>query len=90
MLYAIAHFLRDKLPFIWDLIDVLNSWLFSLRYGRKIKSVEETVLQQYAQASGMEVVRFREVPTDKLVSFFAYQPEDAYTFSNLMDLMVIV
>ena len=80
MLYAIAHFLRDKLPFIWDLIDVLNSWLFSLRYGRKIKSVEETVLQQYAQASGMEVVRFREVPTDKLVSFFAYQPEDAYTF----------
>lgn len=80
MLYAIAHFLRDKFPFIWDLIDKLNSYLFSLRYGRKLKSVEEIVLQQYAQVSEMEVVRLREVPTDMLVSFFAAQPEDAYTF----------
>lgn len=80
MLYAIAHFLRDKLPFIWDLIDILNSGLFLLRYGQKLKSVEETVLQRYAQASGMEVVRLRDVPTDKIANFFAAQPEDAYTF----------
>ena len=80
MLYKIAHFLRDKLPFIWDLIDVLNSCLFTLRYGRKLKSVEETVLQQYAKTSGMEVVRLREVPTEMLVSFFAAQPKEAYTF----------
>lgn len=80
MLYAIAHYLRDKLPFIWELIDVLNSCLFSLKYKRKLESVEETVLQQYAQISGMEVVRLRDVPTDKLVDFFAAQPEDAYTF----------
>ena len=80
MLYAIAHFLRDKLPFIWDLIDLLNSGLFLLRYGQKLKSVEETVLQRYAQASGMEVVRLRDVPTDKIANFFAAQPEDAYTF----------
>ena len=80
MLYEIAHFLRDKLPFIWDLIDVLNSCLFTLRYGRKLKSVEQIVLQQYAKTSGMEVLRLREIPTDKLVTFFAAQPEDAYTF----------
>ena len=80
MLYGIAHFLRDKLPFIWDLIDILNSCLFSMRYGRKLKSVEETMLQQYAKISAMEVVRLRDVPTDKLVTFFAAQPEDAYTF----------
>lgn len=80
MLYAIAHFLRDKLPFIWDLIDVLNSCLFSLRYGKKIKFVEATVLHQYAEMSGMEVVRLRDVPTDKMAKFFAAQPEDAYTF----------
>ena len=80
MLYTIAHFLRDKLPFIWDLVDVLNSCLFSLRYGRKLKSEEETVLKQYAQISGMEVARLRDVPTDMLVSFFAAQPEEAYTF----------
>lgn len=80
MLYTIAHFLRDKLPFVWDLVDILNSCLFFLRYGRQLKSVEDPVLQQYAKASGMEVIRFREVSTDKLVTFFATQPEDAFTF----------
>lgn len=80
MLYTIAHFLRDKLPFIWDLIDLLNSFLFSLRYGRKLKSVEPIVLQQYAQSAGMQIVRMKDIPTNQLVDFFAAQPEDAYTF----------
>ena len=80
MLYAIAHFLRDKLPFIWDLIDIINSFLFFLRYGRKLKVVEQSVLQQYTQSCNMEIVRLKEVPTEKLVTFFAAQPEDAYRF----------
>lgn len=80
MLYRLAHYLRDKLPFIWDLIDILNSILFSLRYGSKLKSIEENVLQQYAQKSGIKIVRFRKVPIDKLEAFFASQPEEAYIF----------
>lgn len=80
MLYAIAHFLRDKMPFIWDLIDVLNSCLFAIRYGRKFKSVEDELLQQFAQSAGMQIVRLRDVPTKQLVDFFSAQPEDAYTF----------
>ena len=80
MLYTIAHFLRDKVPFIWDLIDSLNSFLFSLRYGRNLKSVEPFVLQQYAQSSGMQIARMKDIPTKLLEDFFAAQPEDAYTF----------
>lgn len=80
MLYTIAHFLRDKIPFIWDLIDILNSFLFSLRYGRKLKSVEEIALPQYAQSLGMQIVRMKDIPTNQLVDFFAAQPEEAYMF----------
>lgn len=80
MLYTIAHFLRDKVPFIWDLIDSLNSFLFSLRYGRNLKSVEPIVLQRYAQSSGMHIVRMKDIPTKLLEDFFAAQHEDAYTF----------
>lgn len=80
MLYKIAHFLRDKLPFIWDLIDILNSCLFTLRYGRKLKYIEESVLQQYIQISGMKVYRLRDVPTDSLDDFFVAQPDEAYTY----------
>ena len=80
MLYRIAHFLRDKFPFIWDLIDAINSFLFMLRYGRKIKSVEQDVLQQYAQSSGMRIMHMRAIPADKLADFFSAQPEEAYIF----------
>ena len=80
MLYRIAHFLRDKLPIIWDLIDVFNSFLFSLRYGRHLKSVESSITDLYSQMSGMKVVRLRDIPIDKLVAFFGAQPDEAYTF----------
>ncbi len=80
MLYKFAHFLRDKLPGIWDLIDMLNSSLFVLRYGRKLKSLEECVISQYAQSSGLSILRLCEVPIDDIVRFFANQPNEAFTF----------
>lgn len=80
MLYAIAHFLRDRLPFIWDLIDVLNSWLFGLRYGSKLRGLESATLQKFAVECNMKIVPMREVPAEKLEKFFAAQPEGAYEF----------
>lgn len=80
MLYAIAHFLRDKLPFIWDLVDILNSWLFGIRFGKKLRKVEAEVLKRYEAETGMKVVPMAEVDTQVLVDFFAAQPEEAYTF----------
>ena len=80
MLYKIAHFLRDKLPFIWDLVDMLNSLLFQLRYGRKLGHVENDILAKYAEKSELKIVRLKNVPTEMLASFFAAQPEEAYTF----------
>ena len=80
MLYAIAHLLRDKLPWIWDLIDILNSWLFSMRFGSKLGKIEAEILERYSKECGMRIVPMREVPTEELVAFFAAQPEEAFTF----------
>lgn len=80
MLYAIAHFLRDRMPFVWDMIDVMNSWLFVLRYGKKLRAVESGVLEEYGKESGMKIVPMCEVKTDDLVAFFNAQPEEAYEF----------
>lgn len=80
MLYTIAHFLRDKMPWLWDLVDVLNSWLFCLRFGGKLSKIEAEMLEHYGKECGMRIVPMREVPTDELVAFFAAQPEEAYTF----------
>lgn len=80
MLYNIAHYFRDKLPWIWDLIDVLNSWFFSLRFGGKLKAVEPEVLERYGEEFGMKVMRMSEVPADEVMAFFTFQPKDAFDF----------
>ena len=38
MLYQIAHIVRDKLGWLWQLVERLNAWLFSMRYGRRLGS----------------------------------------------------
>ncbi len=80
MLYVIAHLLRDKIPWLWDLVDIINSFIFVLRFEEKLKSVEEKVLFSYEVESGMKIYPLSQVATDKLVDFFSVQPEDAYTF----------
>ena len=83
MLYTIAHFLRDHLPWIWDLVDLLNSTLFSLHYGSRLRKVEADLLSQPVLDNKQMVYRvlpLRQVPTETLVDFFARQPEEAYRF----------
>ena len=75
MLYNIAHFLRDKLSWLWNLIEWLNSLLFALRYGKKLKSFHFSFVPD-----GYDIVPLKEVQTDKMVDFFARQPEEAFTF----------
>lgn len=75
MLYKIAHILRDNLSWLWDIIEQLNSLLFSLRYGRRQKGFSFTTVPD-----GYEVKPLCDVPTEELVSFFGRQPEEAYTF----------
>ena len=80
MLYAIAHFLRDKMPWLWDFVDIVNSVLFKFRFGSKLRAVEAEVLKRYEAESGLRIVPMSELKTDDLVVFFAAQPEEAFTF----------
>lgn len=80
MLYAIAHFLRDRMPWLWDVVDAINSWLFSLRYGRRLKDIEPKVMEKYVSETGYEICRMREVDASQLADFFAVQPEEAYKY----------
>ena len=75
MLYAIAHFLRDRMGWLWNLIEVLNSFLFSLRYGKKVKNFALTTVPE-----GYDAVPMREVATEKMVVFFERQPEEAFAY----------
>lgn len=75
MLYRIAHILRDRFSWIWNLIEGVNSILFSIRYGKKVNTFRFTTIPE-----GYSVVSIKDVPTEDLVKFFEHQPEDAYTY----------
>ena len=56
MLYALAHILREKCPWVWDAIEALNSQLFGWLYGQKLRGMEE-VLGRYQQEYAVEYLR---------------------------------
>lgn len=75
MLYKIAHIIRDKFSWLWDIIEYLNSWLFNIRYGKKLKDIDFKNIPE-----GYEVTPINAIETKRMVEFFARQPEDAFKF----------
>lgn len=75
MLYQLAHILRDKLNWVWNIIEWVNSLLFSLRYGKRLKVFSFTNTPE-----GYEIIPLREVAKERTVEFFNHQPEEAYTY----------
>ena len=75
MLYQIAHILRDKLSWLWNIIEWINGVIFYMRYGKRLKVFSFTTIPD-----GYEIVPIKSIPTNELVAFFEHQPEDAYTY----------
>ena len=75
MLYKIAHLIRDKFIWLWDIIEYLNSVLFYMRYGKKLENIDFKNIPE-----GYEVTPINAIETKRMVEFFARQPEDAFKF----------
>lgn len=75
MLYKIAHIIRDKFSWLWDIIEYLNSFLFYMRYGKKLENIDFKNIPE-----GYEVTPINAIVTKRMVEFFACQPEDAFKF----------
>ena len=75
MLYKIAHIIRDKLSWLWDIIEWFNGVIFNLRYGKKIRGFSFKTIPD-----GYEIAPLNKIPTSDLVTFFDNQPEDAFMY----------
>lgn len=75
MLYKIAHILRDKLSWLWNVIEWMNGVIFYMLYGCKLKGFSFSAVPE-----GYEIVEIRDIPTDRMVEFFARQPEEAFKY----------
>lgn len=79
-LYRIAHILRDRFGWLWNVIDTVNSLLFSMRYGKKLNNLNANLKCNKIVPEEYELVPLRDVPVNKMMSFFEHQPEEAYTY----------
>lgn len=75
MLYKIAHILRDKMRWLWNFIEKMNSVLFSWKYGKKVNDFVFSYIPE-----GYKLLPIKDISTEKLVEFFDRQPEDAFTY----------
>lgn len=77
MLYELAHTIRDKFGFLWEIVESVNGWLFTCRYRSTLKGVNELL----APLSNEYTVRqATEADVMPLVTFFSEQPEESFEF----------
>ena len=75
MLYRIAHILKDKLIWLWNIIEWINSALFSLIYIKRLKGFAFSFIPE-----GYEIVPMMTISAEKMAEFFSHQPDEAYTY----------
>lgn len=80
MLYEIAHFVKDHLTFMWDVIEWGNSVAFSVKYRKGLRNIDEIVNEGVPEPYGMRAVQVGDVAV--LRDFFAGQPEEAFAYFN--------
>lgn len=77
MLYEIAHVIKERFRFIWDMVEWGNATAFSLMKGNAMKKIP-SVLEGCSEKYEIRLAETSDV--EGLVEFFAKQPEEAFTF----------
>lgn len=77
MLYKLAHILRDKFGFIWNMIEWLNAFVFAAMHKKQLAKIPE-ILQGFSDKFTLRLAA--PVDAAPLAKFFADQPEDAFKF----------
>lgn len=78
MLYRIAHILRDRFPFIWELIGWINSLLFGLRYKNKLIAVSQ--ITKLYKKDGFHINPLTQENATLLAKMFAEQPKESFDY----------
>lgn len=77
MLYELAHFIKDKCTFLWNLVEWGNASLFACLHHKKLKEIPNVL----EKCSTSFIIReTTQMDVKPLVQFFSEQPSDAYTF----------
>ena len=83
MLYQLAHILRDRFPYVWDVLGCVLSCLFALRYDKQLAQIP-ALLKRYqvtdAEGHTFCIECLTQQYVKALVDMLAQQPEEAFTY----------
>lgn len=77
MLYKLAHILRDRFGFIWNMVEWLNAFVFAVMHKKQLAEIPE-ILQGFSSKFTLRLAAIADVKS--LAKFFAEQPEEAFKF----------
>lgn len=77
MLYKIAHILRDRFGFLWNMVEWMNALVFALTHKSALKKIP-AVLQECSETYTLRLAESADAPA--LAKFFAEQPEESFEF----------
>lgn len=77
MLYQLSHYIKDKLPFVWDIMEYINEKLFLLRYGRRLRNIPDCLGNLHGD---YQIKEAGKADLSLLVDFFKEQPPEAFTY----------
>ena len=80
MIYELAHWLKSKCVFIWNALEWGNSVIFSLKYRKGLKKLNQLVNVDIPRPYILRVAVTEDV--GKLVAFFNQQPKESFRFFN--------
>ncbi|OWV05267.1 MULTISPECIES: GNAT family N-acetyltransferase [unclassified Fibrobacter] len=77
MLYEAAHFIKDRLKPVWNLVEWGNAQCFALRYRKGLNQIPE-ILNRHSTDFTVRLATEADAPN--LAKFFEEQPEEAFKF----------
>ena len=77
MIYEIAHIIKDRFTFLWDMVEWGNASLFAILYGKKMAGLDAVLA---SISTDFHFRTAKESDVKNLVDFFARQPERAFEF----------
>lgn len=77
MIYELAHFIKDRCSFLWDIAEWCNASLFSLIYGYRLKQISD-ISENVPSPYFMRLALKNDLAS--LNAFFQHQPSESFRY----------
>ena len=85
MIYELAYIIKERLSFIWDVIEWGNAKIFSLIYDKELQHLDEVIDGDIVSPYKMRVVNEKDIP-----AFFNPHKFDKCSIQKIVDNRVFI